>query len=106
MAANSDRASWSSLEPMDPVHQPRRTTKADLPRLGDRVRDVLKNDLQHQSAWGVAVCVSELVLLSVVSSLIWGSGSSSGAKVVESVLALALVIVISTAILVKIRFGR
>jgi len=86
MAANSDRASWSTLASMDPVPQPRLTAKADGPRLGDRDRDVPEDDSQYHPGWEVVV---------------WGCG-----LVFPTILALTLVAVISTGLPVQIRFRR
>ncbi len=89
---------------MSRVQQPKLTTKADIPRLGDRVGDVLKNDFQHRSGWEVTVHMTGLLLLMTASSFIWRSASSIEQKVIESIVALAVIAAVSTAILVKIRF--
>ena len=104
MAVDSNEASWSSLEPMRPAQRPRLMTKADVPRLGDRVRYVLKSDSQHRSGWEITVSVISLILLISASSLIWGSSSSVGLKIMESIVALAVVAIASTAIMVRLRF--
>ena len=104
MALHTDEASWSDLQPMGPAQQPRVITKSDVPRLLDRVRDVLKSDAQHRSGWEIATYVIGLVLLMTASSVIWQSSSSIGLKVTESVVALVAIGAASTAILVKLRF--
>jgi hypothetical protein len=88
---------------MDAVRQPRSVSKADVPDLSCRVREVF-TDVQGRSAWEVVVHLIGLVLIVTVSSFIWGSTSSVGQKVIELSLVLAVVAVPCTAILVKLRF--
>jgi hypothetical protein len=104
MTVDSNEASWSSLEPMGPAQKPRLITKADVPRLGDRIKDVLKSDSQHRSGWEITVSVISLVLLMSANSVIWGSPSNVGLKIVESIIALAVMGTAATAVLVKLRF--
>jgi hypothetical protein len=104
MTVDSNEASWFSLEPMGSAQKPRLITKADVPRLGDRIKDVLKSDSQHRSGWEITVSVISLVLLMSANSVIWGSPSSVGSKIVGSIIALAVMGTAATAILVKLRF--
>src|ERR1700680_5069519 len=99
MAGDREGLETAQTIPMDAVQQPRRITKADVPRFGDRVRDVLTSDLQHRSAWEVTIAIIGVVLLMTSSSVMWGTGSTTQQKVVESIVALALVAAVSTAIL-------
>jgi hypothetical protein len=104
MAGSGNEAPWSGSPSMDPVHEPRRTTKADCPKLLDRIEDVWKGDSQHRSAWEVTVYVVGVIALMLTNSFIWGSGSGTGQKVAESVLTLGAVSAIATVALLKLRF--
>ena len=104
MAVEPEQASWTDLEPMDAAQQPRLITKADVPRLGDRIKQVLSGDSQHRSAWEIAAYVVSLVLLMTASSIIWNSSSGVGMRLIESVVVLLIVGAVSTAALLKIRF--
>jgi len=77
---------------------------ADVPRLGDRIKQVLSGDSQHRSAWEIAAYVVSLVLLMTASSIIWNSSSGVGMRLIESVVVLLIVGAVSTAALLKIRF--
>jgi hypothetical protein len=89
---------------MDPAQQPRRITKADVPRLGDRVKQVLKDDSQHRSGWEITAYAVSVVLLMTASSIIWHSSSGFVMKLIESVGAVLLIGAVGTAVLVKLRF--
>jgi hypothetical protein len=104
MAVKPETGSWSSLEPMIPAQQPRVTTKADVPHLGDRMKLVLKSDSQHRSGWEIATSLIAVVLLMTASSIIWHSASGIALKLVETVVALLVIGAVGTAVLVKIRF--
>ena len=104
MTVDSDKASWSSLEPMGPAQKPKLITKADVPRLGDRIKDVLKSDSQHRSGWEITTYLISLVLLMTASSIIWHSPSGVALKLIESVIALLVIGAVGTAVLVKLRF--
>ncbi len=79
-------------------------TKSDVPRLGDRVKEVLVSDSQHRSGWEITVYVISLALLLTASSIIWNLSSGIALKLGASVVALLLIGSVSTAILVKLRF--
>jgi hypothetical protein len=104
MAVKPETGSWSSLEPMSPAQQPRLTTKADLPHLGDRVKQVLRSDAQHRSGWEITTSLIAIVLLMTASSIIWHSASSVTLKVIETVVALLVIGAVGTAVLVELRF--
>jgi hypothetical protein len=89
---------------MSPAQQPRVTTKADVPHLGDRAKQVLKSDSQHRSGWEIATYLISLVLLMTASSIIWHSSSGVAMKLIESVVALLVIGGAGTAVLVKLRF--
>ena len=104
MAVKPETGLWSNVEPMVPAQQPRVITKADVPLLGDRVKQVLKSDSQHRSGWEIAAYLISFVLLMTASSFIWDSASGVGLKLVESVVALLIIGTLGTAVLVKLRF--
>lgn len=104
MAVKPEPHSWSSLESMDAAQQPRVITKADVPLLGDRIKQVLKGDSQHRSGWEIATYLIALVLLMAASSFIWHSAAGVALKVIESVIALLVIGAVGTAVLVTLRF--
>jgi hypothetical protein len=104
MGAKSEAASWAGLDPMGAAQQARVTTKADAPRLGDRVKEVLKSDSQHRSGWEWTVYVVSLVLVVTAGSIIWRLSLGIGMRVITAVIALLVIGSVSTAILVKLRF--
>ena len=104
MGAQSNKASWSGLEPMGAVERPRLITKSDVPQLRDRIKQVLSGGSQHRSVWENATCLISIVLLMTASSFIWHSASGVALKLVEAVVALLVIGTIGTAILVKFRF--
>ena len=104
MAVNLDEASWSVLEPMDAVQQPRLITKSDVPRLGDRIKQVLSDSSLHRSGWENTTYLISIVLLMTASSIIWHSASGVALKLIESVVALLVIGSAGTAVLVKLRF--
>jgi len=104
VGAQSDKASWSGLEPMGAVQRPRLITKSDVPRLRDRIKQVLTGGWQHRSVRENATCLISIVLLMTASSIIWHSASGVALKLVEAVVALVVIGSIGTAILVKLHF--
>jgi len=106
MAAQPDKTSWSSLEPMGAVQGPRLITKSDVPRLGDRIKQVLSGGSQHRSGWENATYLISIVLLMTASSIIWHSSSGVALKLVEAVAALLVIGSSGTLVLVKLRFRR
>jgi hypothetical protein len=106
MAAQSDEASWSGLEPMGAVQHPRLITKSDVPRLGDRIKQVLSGSPQHRSGWENATYLISILLLMTASSIIWHSASGVALKLVEAVVALLVIGSAGTAVLLKLRFRR
>ena len=104
MAAIPEDASWSSLDSMDPAQQPRLITKGDVPRLGDRIKQVNTGDSQHRSGWEITAYVVSLVLLMTASSIIWQSSSGVGMKLTEAVVAVLVISAVGSAVLVKCRF--
>jgi hypothetical protein len=105
MAVGSSRASGYSFPPMDAIQEPRRLTRADIPRLGDRVRTVLTNEgRQYRSGWETAASFISVALVSAASFLVWWPSTASiGMRMVETILAVVITAV-STAIMVKLRF--
>jgi len=106
MAAQSDEASRSGLEPMGAVQHPRLITKSDVPWLGDRIKQVLSGSSQRRSGWENATCLISIVLLMTASSIIWHSASGVTLKLIEAAVALFVIGSAATAVLVKLRFRR
>ena len=104
VGANSEVASWANLEPMGAAQQARLTTKSDVPRLGDRVKEVLKSGSQHRSGREWTVYVVSLVLIVTSGSIIWQLSMGVGLTLIAAVIALLVIGSVSTAILVKLRF--
>jgi len=90
---------------MNPVQEPRLVTRADVPRLSDRVRVVLsKEGRQYRSNWEVATSVISLVVVCGATLLVSMSASSGEMKFAESIGAFVVITLASTALLVRIRF--
>jgi riboflavin biosynthesis pyrimidine reductase len=90
---------------MDPVQEPRLVTRADVPRLRDRVRIVLsKEGRQYRSSQEVTTSVIILVVVCAATLFISMSEASAEAKFAESIGAFVVITFVSTAFLVKIRF--
>jgi hypothetical protein len=106
MAVESSQASWSLLQPMDAVQEPRRLTRADVPRLGDRVKTVLSNEgREYRTGWETVASFMSAAFVSAASFLVWSLPTTSlGVRIVETALAALLVAAVSTAIMVKLRF--
>jgi hypothetical protein len=94
------------MAPMDPVQEPRRLTKADVPRLRNRIWAISGKNSQHRSGGEIATFVVAFVLLMTVNAVIQASGASVIVKVAEVVLAVAIVVTTATALLLRIRFPR
>jgi hypothetical protein len=106
MPVESSQASWSSLPPIDAVQEPRRLTRADVPCLGDRLMTVLSSEgRQYRSGWETAVSFISIAFVTAASVLIWRQPTASiGMRIVETILAVLLMIGVATAIMVKLRF--
>ena len=89
---------------MDPVQLPRRVTRADVPRLQDRIKAVWSAGYPNRSGWETAVYFITLVVLIVSVSLIKASHLAVGASIALMVLAFIVIVTLATAVLVKIRF--
>jgi hypothetical protein len=106
MANQRGIGSRSGPPVMDPVQMPRRITRADCPRVVDRVRNVRSRDARHDERperlvrWlclAVAVLATSLVGLSYVA--MWQKAIAAAAAAVVGT-------VLETFVLVKLRFGR
>jgi hypothetical protein len=104
MAVIPEVPSWSGLEPMPPVLPSRVLTRADVPRRADRVKLVLFGSWRHHSGWESAVHVVTLVLVATAASLIGGSTSATGVKLVGLVVALVVLLGTETAVRMRLRF--
>jgi hypothetical protein len=91
---------------MDSVEEPRRVTKADVPKAIDRIRDVWRGDPRHRSAWEKTIYATWIVALALTGPLTWHSGASVPLKSFESVLTFVVGLVIVTFTLVKLRFEK
>lgn len=94
------------MAPMDRVQEPRRLTKADVPRLGSRIWLIWGKNSQHRSGDEIATFVVAFVVLITVNAFIQASAAPVVAKVVEVALAVVVVASIATALLLRIRFPR
>lgn len=94
------------MAPMEPVQEPRRLTKADVPRLRSRMWLIWGKDSQHRSGGEIATFIVAFVVLITANAFIEASGASVVAKLAEVVLAVVIVASIATALLLRIRFPR
>jgi hypothetical protein len=105
VAIDTQEASWSILPPMDAVQEPRLVRRADVPRLRDRVRIVhSKEGHQYRSGREVATSVISLVAVCAVTLFISMSASGTASKFAESIGAFVVITLVSTALLVRMRF--
>ena len=102
MADTSERTSWSGLVPMDPVRQPERVTRADVPRLSDRIRSVW--DPRYRSRRESALCWCGVSVLLASSYIVRGTHTGAARKWTELVVTIVLVLTIETFALLKNRF--
>jgi hypothetical protein len=105
VALDNHKASWKTLPPMGAVQEPRLVTTADVPRLRDRVRIVHSMEgRQHRSGQEFATSVISLIVVCAVNCFISMSASSTASTFAESIGAFAVITLVSTAFLIRIRF--
>jgi len=81
-------------------------TRADVPRLADRMRAVGKSSFGNSSAWENTVSVIGLLVLVVAGESIRKSSSGVGLQLAGMTISFLVIGATSTAIRVRIRFRR
>jgi hypothetical protein len=89
---------------MDGVRPPRRVSKADVPRLGDQIKEVWKVDGQQRPAGERAVHISVLIVYLGFGTVIWESSGSAPLRVFGLAAVLIVLVCIATPVLLRLRF--
>lgn len=104
MAGETDRATVGAPPRMDGVQLPRRVTKADVPRLPDRIGEVWNTNGRYRSVGEWVVHLAALVAVIIAVAFIWASSASAVQKVTESLGVMVMAVLIATPVLLKLRF--
>ena len=91
---------------MEPVQEPRRLTRADVPGLRSRIWLIWGKNSRHRSGGEIATFVVAFVVLITTNAFIEASGAPVAEKVAEVILAVVIVVGVATALLLRIRSPR
>ena len=103
MATGLGRAWGTDIGSMDPIRPSRSVTRADLPRLQDRVADVMKDSHPRSGREWVVMSVS-VVLIGVAGSAVSFWSVPLGTKLIGGVAVLLVLRVTGLGIQVRVRF--